>query len=168
MTTFGVVPRVVMDGIITRQEVAPSNQPGQSKLTVTGEDVSVMMDLFDTSGLPPFPAMPAEARVALLIAKYAMFGLIPIVIPSVMIDVPIPTSEIPSQQGNDLQYIKKSRTTPAGLRDAGAGASCASWGRNPRGRAAAGALQRFTAPSNVESRASLDGMAAERRTSSCT
>jgi hypothetical protein len=65
------------------------------------------MSLFDTNGMP-FPAMPAEARVALLIAKYTVpFGMIPLVIPSVNIDIPIPVKEIPRQQGNDLAYIKK-------------------------------------------------------------
>ena len=34
----------------------------------------------DFSGIP-YPAMPPEARVALIIAKYAMFGMIPLVIP---------------------------------------------------------------------------------------
>ena len=167
LATVNSTPSVIMDGIITRQEVAPSNAPGQSTLTVTGEDVSVMMDLFDTSGLPPFPAMPAEARVALLIAKYAMFGLIPIVIPSVLIDVPIPTSEIPSQQGNDLQYIKKLAddvgyvfyVTPGPA----PGTNYAYWGPEIRVGVPQPALSvGFDASSNVESMSfSLDGMAAE-------
>ncbi len=106
IATVNSIPSVLMDGIITRQEVTPSGEPGQSKLTVTGEDVSVLMDLIDFTGIP-YPAMPPEARVALIIAKYALFGLIPVVIPSVFVDVPIPTNEIPSHQGTDLQYLKK-------------------------------------------------------------
>jgi hypothetical protein len=106
MVTVNSIPSVLMDGIITRQEVAPSGEPGQSKLTITGEDVSVLMDLIDFTGFP-YPAMPPEARVVLIIAKYAVFGLIPVVIPSIFVDVPIPTNEIPSHQGNDLQYLKK-------------------------------------------------------------
>ncbi len=62
------------------------------------------MKLNDGSGRQ-FPAMPAEARVALLLAQYAGFGIIPKIIPSVLIDVPIPTHEIPAQQGSDLAYI---------------------------------------------------------------
>ncbi len=106
VATINSLPTVLMDGLITRQEVSPSNQPGQSRLTVTGEDISVAMDLIDFSGIP-YPAMPPEARVALCIAKYAMFGAIPVVIPSIFVDVPIPTNEIPSHQGTDLAYIKK-------------------------------------------------------------
>lgn len=106
IVTVNSIPNVIMDGIITRQEIAPSGEPGQSKLTVTGEDISVLMDLIDFTGIP-YPAMPPEARVPIIIAKYAVFGLIPIVIPSIFVDVPIPTAEIPSHQGTDLQYIKK-------------------------------------------------------------
>jgi hypothetical protein len=51
--------------------------------------------------------MPAEARVALILAKYAAFGIIPLVIPSILLDVPIPTDRIPRQQGKDLSYIRQ-------------------------------------------------------------
>jgi hypothetical protein len=93
-----------MDGVITRHELAPSNEPGQSKLTITGEDVSRMMDLIDFSGFP-WAAMPAEARVAIMVAKYAMYGIVPLVMPSVLLDFPNPLEEIPSQEGTDLAYI---------------------------------------------------------------
>lgn len=102
--TLRGTPTVLMDGVITRHELSPSNDPGQSRLTLTGEDVSRMMDIIDFSGFK-FPAMPAEARVALMIAKYAMYGLLPKVIPSVLLDVPNPLDEIPSQVGTDLAYI---------------------------------------------------------------
>jgi hypothetical protein len=105
VTTLNGTPNVLMDGVITRQEVSPSNEPGQSRLTVTGEDLSRMLDLIDFSGLIKYPAMPAEARVLLMIAKYAMYGIVPLVVPSVLIDVPNPLSVIPGHQGTDLQYI---------------------------------------------------------------
>jgi hypothetical protein len=95
---------VVMDGVITRHELAPSNDPGQSKLTLTGEDLTRMMDLIDFTGFP-FPAMPAEARIMLMIAKYAPYGIVPLVMPSVLLDFPNPLKQIPSQQGTDLAYI---------------------------------------------------------------
>ena len=42
-----------------------------------------------------------------ILAKYAFFGVIPLVIPSIMLDVPIPIERIPLQQGTDLAYVKK-------------------------------------------------------------
>jgi len=106
IATVNGAPNVIMDGLITRQQLTPSNTPGQSTLTVTGEDVSQAMDLIDFGGFP-FPAMPAEARVALLVAKYAIFGIVPVVIPSVLIDIPNPAERIPKQQGTDLAYINQ-------------------------------------------------------------
>ncbi len=94
-----------MDGVITNHQVTPNVQTGQSILTVTGSDPTALMDYIDFSGIP-YPAMPAEARVALVIAKYAFFGMIPMVIPSLFFDVPLPTNRIPVHQGSDLSYIK--------------------------------------------------------------
>mgnify|MGYP003597080865 CR=1 FL=1 len=51
--------------------------------------------------------MPIEARVALICAKYAAFGLIPLPIPVLFPDVPIPIDKIPAQQGTDLEYIQQ-------------------------------------------------------------
>jgi hypothetical protein len=104
IVTLNGTPNVIMDGVITRQQVTASNEAGKSTFAVTGEDVSAAMDLIDFSGIP-YPAMPAEARVALCIAKYAMFGIVPMVIPSILINVPIPVKEIPKHQGTDLAYI---------------------------------------------------------------
>jgi hypothetical protein len=51
--------------------------------------------------------MPAEARVALAIAKYIpLYGIVPVVMPSVLLDVPNPLTQIPVQRGTDLTYIK--------------------------------------------------------------
>jgi hypothetical protein len=40
-----------------------------------------------------------------MLAKYAAFGVIPLIIPSVLIDIPIPVDRIPRQQGTDFAYI---------------------------------------------------------------
>lgn len=106
IATVNGVPNVLMDGIIIRQEVAPSNEPGQTTLTVTGEDLSLLMDLYEIQGIP-FPAMPVEARVALLVAKQAVFGIVPLVIPTLFPDITTPISEIRFQQGTDLAYINQ-------------------------------------------------------------
>ena len=105
VVTLNGTPQVLMDGVMTRQEVTAGTKPGEVQLRITGEDLTKAMDLIDFSGLP-FPAMPVEARVLLTIAKYAVFGLIPLVIPTLLMDVPIPIERIPSQQGTDLQYLR--------------------------------------------------------------
>jgi len=94
-----------MDGVVTRQELAPSSEPAQSTLTVTGEDLSALMDLVDLTGVP-YPAMPEVARVYLMLAKYAAFGVVPVAIPPIPPDVPVPADEIPTQRGTDRAYIR--------------------------------------------------------------
>jgi hypothetical protein len=106
IVTINGIPNVLMDGIITRQEVAPSNDAGQSTFTVTGEDLSVLMDIVQMPFMR-WPAMPAPVRVLAMLAKYAPFGIVPIVIPPIFMDVPIPVKEIPAQTGTDLEYINQ-------------------------------------------------------------
>ncbi len=106
VATINGVPSVLMDGVMTRTEVGSDSASGPSTLTVTGEDLTKVMDLQDCTGVP-FPAMPAEARVALIVAKYATFGLVPMVIPSLFTDVPIPIDRIPAQKGTDLRYVRQ-------------------------------------------------------------
>jgi hypothetical protein len=106
IVTLNGTPQPLFDGVMTRVEVQAGSQGSPGTLTVTGEDVSKAMDMQDFSGLP-FPAMPIEARVALLCAKYAAFGLIPLVIPILFPDVQIPIDKIPAQKGTDLAYIQE-------------------------------------------------------------
>ncbi len=105
VATVNGVANVLMDGVITNNQISPGDKGSNSTLTITGKDLTVLMDQSNWSGFP-FPACPAEARVALMLLKYAMFGVIPLIIPSVLIDVPIPIDRIPSQKGSDLEYIR--------------------------------------------------------------
>jgi hypothetical protein len=105
VATVNGVPTVLIDGVITNHSIAPGDKGSNSTLTITGEDLTALMNQSDWSGFP-FPACPAEARVALILAKYAVFGVIPLIIPSVLIDVPLPIDQIPSEQGTDLDYIR--------------------------------------------------------------
>lgn len=100
------IPRVLADGPIKRQDVAASAHPVENKLTITGDDVSGYMDLIDMSGTP-FPAMPPFARVATMMAKYSMFGIIPVTIPEIFPSVSSPTEGYPHQVGTDFQYADK-------------------------------------------------------------
>ena len=106
IVTLNGTPQPLFDGVMTNVEVQAGNRGSPGTVTVTGEDLTKVMDMQDFSGLP-FPAMPIEARVALLCAKYAVFGVIPLPIPILFPDVPIPIDKIPSQQGTDLQYIRQ-------------------------------------------------------------
>jgi hypothetical protein len=104
VATVSGTPTVLMDGVITRQEVGISGSPGQSTLTVTGEDLTVLMDLDDHTGRD-FPAMGPSARAAVIIASYAQYGIAPLVVPEFIPQTPIPTQRVDKQQGTDLGYL---------------------------------------------------------------
>ncbi|HMC54297.1 MAG TPA: hypothetical protein VKH19_03930 [Gemmatimonadaceae bacterium] len=105
VATVRGVPYVLMDGIVTRQEMSPSNDPGGSTLTITGEDLSVLMDLVEMPFMR-FPAQPVAVRVIAILAKYLVFGIVPVPIPPIFPDIPNVLEKMPSQQGTDLQYIR--------------------------------------------------------------
>ncbi len=97
---------VLADGMIVNHQLTPNVQSGESTFTIMGTDLTSVMGYIDFSGLP-FPCMPAEARVLLILAKYALLGIIPLVIPTLFLDIPLPTDQIPTQSGKDLGYIEK-------------------------------------------------------------
>jgi hypothetical protein len=104
MVTLGGLPQVLMDGVVTRQELGPSNDPGQSTLTITGDDLSVLMDIVEKK--MPFTAMDDTLQAYAALAPYAMFGVVPLVIPSFIPSIRIPTNGWSSQTGTDLQHIR--------------------------------------------------------------
>ncbi|HET6555404.1 MAG TPA: hypothetical protein VFG49_17890 [Dyella sp.] len=108
IATINGTPQVLIDGVVNKTTVAPGADQRHASLNVMGDDLTTVMQKLEFSGLPgtPYPAMPAEAIVALLLAKYAFLGVVPLIIPSIAIDVPIPTDRIPTQQGSDLDYIR--------------------------------------------------------------
>jgi hypothetical protein len=106
MVTMGGLPEVLIDGMMTQTQLQPGGDGKRSTFTVKGVDLSAAMGFIDFTGFP-FPAMPVEARVLLIVAKYAFLGLIPVVVPSIVPEVPNPLDRIPAQQGTDLAYLRR-------------------------------------------------------------
>ena len=102
--TIGGMTSVLMDGVMTHHELRTDGSP-TSTLVIKGKDLTALMDIIELTGLP-YPAMPPALRVLVALSKYAAFGVIPLVIPSVLEDVPIPIDRIPRHQGTDYAYIK--------------------------------------------------------------
>lgn len=100
---MGATPEVLIDGIITHQQHAPSPDPGSSTLTVTGKDVSIMLDLEEKN--EKYENQPDFLIVTQLIASYAKYGLVPQVTPTT--DVPLIIDRIPRQTTTDFKFIKE-------------------------------------------------------------
>jgi hypothetical protein len=164
IATIGGVPSVIMDGVVTNQELTPSSEPGQSTLTVTGSDLSVLMDIVQVKRpLPPGEA----AQVNLLLLPYMMFGVTPIVIPPLFMNFLPPSEKIESQTSTDLAHIQNlaGRCGYVFYVDPGPvpGRSIAYFGPNIRIPVPQPALNiNMDAETNVESLSfSLDGLAKE-------
>lgn len=162
VATVGGVPNVLMDGIVTQQEVAPSNEAGGSTLTVTGEDLSVLMDVIERPML--YPAIPDEVQVLAALAPYLMFGIVPLVVPRLFPWTPPPTERVSTQMSTDRDYVQAmaSRSGYTFYVEPGPapGANLAYWGPDIRIPIPQPALNvNMDAHTNVESlNFSLDGL----------
>lgn len=100
---MGVLPEVLIDGVVTDVQYTASPEPGESTLHVTGEDLTLMMDLEEQSRT--FEVRPDFVIVTELLTPYmARYQLVPMVTPTS--DVPLPTERTPTQQGTDLAHIR--------------------------------------------------------------
>ncbi len=100
---LGVMPEVLIDGIITHHQVTPSDEPGRSTLTVSGRDVSIMLDLEERDA--SYPNQPDSLIVSSIVARYAQYGLMPAAMPTS--DTPIMVQRIPRQAETDLRYLQR-------------------------------------------------------------
>lgn len=133
-------PDVLVNGVVTHQELNPGKP---TTLTVTGEDLSVLMSKEELTGTP-YQAMPPEARVAQILGKYAQHGIQTEIHRPALHEVPSPTSRTPQHHGHDLDYLQLLasqvghvfyiRTTPT------PGTTIAYWGPQIRGGAPQPAL----------------------------
>lgn len=103
--TLNGTPNVLSDGIITQQSISPSSEPGQSTLTITGEDLTLAMDL--EVNRTCYPALPPPARVLVILAHYAIYGIIPMIIPPLELDIDNPVDRVNVQNSTDLTYINQ-------------------------------------------------------------
>lgn len=102
--TLRGVTEVLMDGVITNVALA-ANGP-VSTLSVKGKDLSQVMDIIPFDGVP-YPAMSPVMRALFVLGKYAALGCVPVTIPSIIEEFPVPTESIPSHHGTDLAYLKQ-------------------------------------------------------------
>src|SRR5271165_477592 len=95
IVTLNATPQILIDGIITHQQFSPGADSSLAVLTITGEDVSVMMDLEEKTA--EHPAQDETAIALKIIASYAEYGLIPKVVPPPTFDLPLPIERVPVQ-----------------------------------------------------------------------
>jgi len=102
--TVNGATEVLMDGIITKQDVTPSSAAGKSMLTITGLDLTALMDFIDLTGIP-YPALPEFVIVEMILAKYAVLGVIPLAIPASIPKFENPLDHFVKQDGTDYSFV---------------------------------------------------------------
>ena len=95
--------QILIDGIITNHQVVPSNQPGESRLIVTGEDICLMLNLKEKS--TTYENQSDSQIVTKLLQDYSKYWLKT----DVQNSEYTPTKEkfITTQQGTDLKFIQE-------------------------------------------------------------
>jgi len=103
--TLNAAQYVLMDGIIGHIQLNPPAGGQEATLTVTGEDLSVLLDMVDIDvSLPPIGHLGAAL---LILAKYLPLGIVPDVQRPLKDLITAPTERVPFQQGTDLDYLRR-------------------------------------------------------------
>ncbi|HLM66582.1 MAG TPA: hypothetical protein VK358_03600 [Longimicrobium sp.] len=97
-------PTVLMDGVITHLELSPAQGGQPSTFTITGSDISAVMDLWQVS--LEYPAHDPELIVLQILAGYLIYGMIPAIIPTLFAVPPLPVERVPIKNGTDLAYLR--------------------------------------------------------------
>jgi hypothetical protein len=100
---MGVVPDVLVDGVITHHQLQPSNEPRQSTLTVTGKGLTQVLDLEERN--EKYENQPDSLIFIQVLSRYARYGLMPQPTPTA--DVPIMVQRIPRQHETDLEFVRR-------------------------------------------------------------
>jgi hypothetical protein len=101
---FNLTPTVLIDGFITQIQLTPSEQPGASTLTLTGEDVTVMMNLEEKTF--PLAGTSEVVQVHGILNQYPLLGfgrrnVLPPEVPEPM----SPNDSMKNQNATDYQHL---------------------------------------------------------------
>jgi hypothetical protein len=104
LVSLGAVPVVLMDGIVTSVELTPGSGAGTATLTATGEDLSLLLDRQERD--VEHPGLDDYLQVLAVLAPYATRGLLPVAVPPLLIDPPLPIERVPTQHDTDLRHLQ--------------------------------------------------------------
>lgn len=103
VVTLGAVPTVLFDGIATEIELTPGEGPGTALLRITGQDMSLVMDREERD--VEWPALDDYPQALAILAPYAADGIVPMALPPMDMDPPLPIERVPGQHETDLDRL---------------------------------------------------------------
>jgi hypothetical protein len=95
----------LINGVIYHHQVVPSNEPGMSRLTVTGRDIGVLLDLKEKN--EQYKNQPDFVIVNRILANYAADGVLPPYQVTPTADVPIELFRVPRQHETDMRFLRR-------------------------------------------------------------
>jgi hypothetical protein len=102
VVTVGAVPTVLADGFVTQLELTPGQGTAPAELAVTCEDVSWLLEKEEVTREWPLDDYP---QVLAILAPYAVKGVLPLAVPPVDMDPPLPIERVPQQRDTDLGHL---------------------------------------------------------------
>lgn len=102
---FDAVPTVIFDGLVSERYVSPGEGASQGRIVLLGHDLSFEMDR-EVKNVER-PAMDEMTIANLIALSYAQFGIIPMVMPPMVIDPPLPVERTPQQRCSDWDYLNE-------------------------------------------------------------
>jgi hypothetical protein len=105
VVTLAGLETVIADGLITNRQLTPGRGGQPDMMSVTGEDVSVAMDLIEKS--LPHPALNDWGIVNFILLEYAVYGIVPLVMPTSVSATDAPTEVTNQQMGTDRAYVRR-------------------------------------------------------------
>ncbi|MBK8988261.1 MAG: hypothetical protein IPM39_19705 [Chloroflexi bacterium] len=103
--TLNATPSVLLDGVIDHIQLNPPQAGQAATITISGGDVSRLMDLVDVNMALPLPNITAV--VTAILAKYIPLGITPAIIPTIKEFTRLPIERAFFQKGSDLHYLRK-------------------------------------------------------------
>lgn len=102
---FDAIPYVIFDGIVTDIDTTPGSDARSGTVTLFGKDLSVELD--KEVKQTQHPAMDETVIATLIAAQYPQFGMIPMALPPLFIDPPLPLDRVPQQNATDWDYLNQ-------------------------------------------------------------
>lgn len=96
---------VLMHGVITHQQLNPSSQPGMTTMTITGEDMSVLMDLVEVEAQHPDQDPSTIAQT--ILADYSQYNVTAEVKKPATAERANKIDFVHTQRSTDREYLKE-------------------------------------------------------------
>jgi hypothetical protein len=99
----GIKPTPIFDGIITKTQYMPGSGENEGRYIMLGRDLTWLMRREQKRA--QHPAQDETIIANVITAAYATYGIVPVVMPPMVIDPPIPVDRVPQQTCSDWAYL---------------------------------------------------------------